>query len=131
MGYGFTVECKICGYVEHFNIGVGFYHCNLERICSDLHYTLKSKVKQIIDNHPIRKREYDRLLVSCPKCFNLTVKDYIKIHYDKRRVFESSLTCSRCNEPLQVIEESTPLDNIPCPQCLERKLTKSDEVLWD
>jgi hypothetical protein len=100
MGYGFSVECSSCGFTKHFNIGIGFYDSCLEHIVENLHGFLKREVKEIMDNHCVRSYKFDRLLARCTQCNTLSAMEYVKISYDKGKVFESSLTCSKCKKPL-------------------------------
>jgi len=131
MGCGLSVKCSTCGFSENFNIGIGFHDSSLVHIVESLHETLKQKVIQIMENHPVRSYEFERLLVRCTQCNDLSVLEHIKIRYDKRKVFENSLNCSKCLKPLDVIDELTPFDSIGCPNCGEKTLIKSDELLWD
>lgn len=94
MGYGFSVECSSCGFKKQFNIGIGFFDSCLEYIVENLHGSLKREVKEIMDNHSVRRYKFDRLLARCTQCNTLSTMEYVEIGYDKGKVFESSLTCS-------------------------------------
>jgi predicted RNA-binding Zn-ribbon protein involved in translation (DUF1610 family) len=131
MGFGFSVKCSSCGFAKHFQIGIGFYDSSLEHIVESLHDTLRQEVAHIMGNHSIRSYEFNRFLMRCTQCNDLTVIEHIKIRYNKGKIFKNTLTCSKCQNHLEVIDESTPFDSIGCPNCGEKTLSKSDELLWD
>lgn len=131
MGEGITVRCSKCGYKGHFTLGIGMLECSLENIVNELPYQIKSKVEGLMKEHKIDRYYFNRELTQCEKCRGLDSHKVISVSYDSDKTFETNISCDKCKGKLKVIKDYEKIKELPCPECGEKSLDYSVDILWD
>jgi DNA-directed RNA polymerase subunit RPC12/RpoP len=129
MGQGITIECKSCKYRETFILGVGMGYFSLENVINLVSVNHKNEILNILHNENINDIDYQHKLFMCPHCHKLASRfDYL-IQYNINKKLSPIFHCPECKT--QMISVIEPIENIPCPECGEKSLTKSFSMLWD
>ena len=130
MGYGILITCKNCDYSKEFELGIGENYSSLEVVQKQLHYTRRSKVKEILENHDVKGTDYAHELYHCPICHSLYEQFYIKIVYDNNQIYETGFGCSNCGKVLKRLREED-VPKYPCCNCGEFTLKVERSFYWD
>ncbi|MBW1766010.1 MAG: hypothetical protein JRJ65_03045 [Deltaproteobacteria bacterium] len=130
MGHGILVSCKKCDYSKEFKIGVREMYTSLEKVQKKLHYTRRTKVKEILDNHDIKDTDYAHELYHCSSCHSLYERFHIKIIYDDNQIYETAHSCTMCGKILvRIKQEEVP--KLSCSRCGESALKADMAFDWD
>jgi DNA-directed RNA polymerase subunit RPC12/RpoP len=131
MGEGYSVSCSSCGFAQHFTVGVGMMYSSLDQVINLLHYTRRKKVLGILNDHEVHETDYEHRIFECPKCENLRGAFWAKIFYDNDQTYETEFICRECNKRMEPVLEPKQLRGNRCPNCGERRLNITEDILWD
>ena len=130
MGHGILVSCENCQYSKEFELGVGMQYLSLENVQNQIHYTRRTKVKEILGNHDIKDTDYAHELYHCRSCHSLYERFHIKILYDNNQIYETAHACSMCGKILVRIKEEE-VSKMPCCSCGGCSLKVEMAFYWD
>ena len=129
MGEGITIECKSCDYKKSFTLGVGMMYASLENVISQVSPKRREDVLNIIHNEEVYEVNYQHKLFFCSHCHNLESRFDYFILYNNNKKYKPIFCCPECRKKLIPVEE--PIENIPCPKCGKKALTKFVSMMWD
>ena len=131
MGSGITVHCESCNYYREFHLGLGIMYSSLENVIDCVDHWRRAEILEILQNHKVKKCDYEHKLYGCSNCAGLYERFYVKIAYDAGEVYETDFICGRCKNRLFEIKDISAVKNRPCPGCNEKTLRVEESILWD
>lgn len=129
MGQGITVECKSCDYQKSFTLGVGMMYSSLENVIGQVNPRQREMVLHILHNEEIHEIDYQHKLFACPNCHTLVERFNYYILFNDNKKCESEFHCPKCRTKLSPLGK--PIENVPCPKCGRKTLSKFMSMLWD
>jgi hypothetical protein len=131
MGKGIAIECRACGMSRTFLVGVGMEYSSLESVMNLLLPKDRTQIQQILDNHSVSSREWAHAVFVCNQCNGLYNKFYVRLTYDRDRVYETQLFCTRCGNRLTRLNSLGEIRHSACPKCGRGSLEFREDYLWD
>ena len=135
MGHGLSTRCKQCGREDTYMLGVGMAYYCLDNVLNCLPPRNREKVRKILAKCEMGRTEYEHRLYTCPACFTLHDKFFVRIEYDAGKVFETSFRCGRCRRQLRPANGNDSgkiyLGPFLCKSCGQRALEETIGLNWD
>ncbi len=116
MGQIVDLKCKKCHKEYNAKLGIGLLHFNINNISKSFSKDVEDKIMDIAKNHKLEDYLFNNVLIKCDKCKKIYSKPYIKIKYDKDRVFEYGSECTYCGVKGKILDISKKEDLI-CFDC--------------
>ena len=105
MGEGLALECKNCGHLDNFMLGIGMAYYSLENVIQCLPPARRKRVMQILDTRDYVRTDYYHELYACPKCCTLHERFFVSITDNHGIIYETSFRCGKCHGKLNPIEQ--------------------------
>ena len=106
-------------------------YSSLENVIECVDHWRRAEVLEILQNHKVKKCDYEHKLYVCTNCPGLYERFYVKIDYDGGLVYETDFICGKCKNGLVELEDTKEVENRPCPECNQKTLRVEESVLWD
>ncbi len=130
LGKGISIECKKCGYSATIFEGLGSRTKEFEEYIKTFNENDKEFINYIISKGTIEEINYHNSYGKCNKCGDLSTINYVKIKYDKDKIFTLDNKCHECEGKYEVIT----LDEVKssnCPTCSNKKFNSYMTLEWD
>ena len=130
MGKGVSIQCKKCGYSATIFEGLGIRTKEFEEFIKTLNENDKDFINYIIGKGTIEEIIYHNAYGKCNKCGDLSTINYVKIKYDKDKIFKLENTCHMCEGIYEAITLEE-VKNSSCPICANERFDSFMTIDWD
>ncbi len=130
MGSGIEITCDNCGYQCDALLGIGMMYSDLRKLLHLFHFSRRSIIQQILDEHDVQDTHYEHKAYRCEKCGQFHERFYAKIEYDGNKTYETVFKCPKCRKKLEDVGYKD-IAVYPCPSCRKKTLTAQETISWD
>ena len=130
MGKGVSIQCKKCGYSATIFEGVGSRTKKLEEFIKTFNEKDKEFISYIISKGTTEEIIYNNAYGKCNRCGDLSTINYVRIKYDKNKIFTLENKCHVCEGKYETITLEE-VKNSSCPICNNKKFNSFMTIDWD
>ncbi len=125
MGMMEKVSCASCGSEWECPTGCGFMHGNLERVAVLYPEDVQKEIDNCTNGEKFPWFDFAYRLSYCRNCNTIESIPYLKTG-SVHTAFAGK--CAKCGQDVQLIEN---IENLPCPVCHKKGLSKAETGTWD
>ena len=130
LGKGISIQCKKCGYSATIFEGLGSRTKVFEEFIKNFNEKDKEFINYIRSKGTIDEITYHNAYGKCNRCGDLSTMNYVKIKYNKDKIFTLDNKCRVCEgiyEPITLED----VKNSSCPICNNKKFNSFMTIDWD